>query len=447
MIENDINIGNGFSMRINFNLKGIGGKKSQIWLSTTINKERARVYTGLLIEPQFWVKTTRSQVGERAIEGGILGKVQNDYNRKINKELQKIIGYCKEYGVKVSESNLVDEAVKHSKRNFEDFMNCRIRGKEALVRKTPTNFVNAYIERKARMVNKDTQRTIVSGTIYNHNNALRRLVKFCEDRHCGFVWELFNSRLEENLTAWMIEKGYSANTISSQFSIMKVWLTEAELEGLITDKSFHRYATKVHDVDNIYLTEDEIRRIYDIDFSDEAVDGQIDNKSTIEVTRDLFVVACWTGLRFGDWKDLSKADLRDDVMVITTRKTNKTVTIPLHPLVKEIIRKYDGRLPTGIDKTHTLKHIRKCGELAGVNEEVSLTRVVGGKTCTRREPKFNFIMNHTARRAFATNMYLKDIQSISIMAITGHKTEANFLKYIKVSASEHAAIVAKGFTK
>lgn len=445
MIDNDINIGSGFVMRINFNLKGIGGQRSQIWLSTTINKERARVYTGLLIEPQYWLKKSRGEVGECAMVGGNLGSVQDKNNRKVNKELQKIIGYCKEYGVKVSQSHLMDETMEHSKRNFEGFMTCKIRGTEALVRKNPSSFVNAYIERKARMVNKGTQRTIVSGTIYNHNNALNRLVRFCEDSRCNLVWELFNSRLEENLTAWMIKKGYSANTISAQFSIMKVWLVEAELDGLLTDKYFHRYTTKVHDVDNIYLTEDEIQRIYNIDFSDEAISHLIDCKSTIEQTRDLFVVACWTGLRFGDWKDLSKADLRDDTMTITTSKTNKRVVIPLHPLVKEIIRKYNGQLPIGIDKTHTLTHIRKCGELAGINEEISLSRVVGGETRTRREPKFNFIMNHTARRAFATNMYLKGVPSISIMAITGHTTEANFLKYIKISASEHAAIVAKAF--
>ena len=37
-------------------------------MTTTINKERVRVYTGLLIEPDYWIKTTRTQVGERASE-------------------------------------------------------------------------------------------------------------------------------------------------------------------------------------------------------------------------------------------------------------------------------------------------------------------------------------------------------------------------------------------
>lgn len=54
-------------------------------------------------------------------------------------------------------------------------------------------------------------------------------------------------------------------------------------------------------------------------------------------------------------------------------------------------------------------------------------------------------MNHTARRTFATLMYLKGIPAISIMAITGHTTEENFMKYIKLDKSEHAKIVAQAF--
>lgn len=66
MVENQILINGRFSLRVNFNLKGIGGKKSQIILTTTINKERVRIYTGLLIEPEFWIKTTKTQIGRKS---------------------------------------------------------------------------------------------------------------------------------------------------------------------------------------------------------------------------------------------------------------------------------------------------------------------------------------------------------------------------------------------
>jgi len=48
------------------------------------------------------------------------------------------------------------------------------------------------------------------------------------------------------------------------------------------------------------------------------------------------------------------------------------------------------------------------------------------------------VTTHTARRSFATNMYKMGIPSITIMAITGHRTETAFLKYIKVTPQEHA---------
>ena len=52
--------------------------------------------------------------------------------------------------------------------------------------------------------------------------------------------------------------------------------------------------------------------------------------------------------------------------------------------------------------------------------------------------KWEMISSHTARRSFATNEYLNGTPSITIMAVTGHKTEKAFLKYIKVTSREHA---------
>ena len=61
-----------------------------------------------------------------------------------------------------------------------------------------------------------------------------------------------------------------------------------------------------------------------------------------------------------------------------------------------------------------------------------------GKKVTLHLEKWEMISSHTARRSFATNEYLNGTPSITIMAITGHKTEKAFLKYIKVRPKEHA---------
>ena len=442
MVENYFYIDRNFSMRVNFNLKPVG-KKSQIWITTTIEKQRARVFTKLLIAPQYWLKTTRTQLGEKASEDPAIGAVQLRHNKKVNKGLKEVLAYCKEYTQEVTAGEL-----EHTKDNFVNFLNNKLNGRDTNMKKNPLLFIKDYIERKKRMTNKTTQRNIVSGTIYNHSNTLKRLQEFCDSNRLALTWQLFNSRFEERFTAWLLEKKYSANTIASTFSIIKVWLKEAELNNIEIDKCYHSYTTKCQDVDNIYLTEEEINRLYAINFEDEAVKAVVGDKAKLEETRDLFIVACWTGLRFSDWKDLSNVEIRNnDTMVVHTRKTNETVVIPIHPMVKEIFTKYGGTFPKGVDKTHCLKHIRLCAKLANINERTTLSRVKGGNTIIKDGAKYEFVMNHTARRSFATNMYLKGVPSISIMAITGHTTEDNFLKYIKVNKDEHARIVAQAFAR
>jgi integrase len=52
--------------------------------------------------------------------------------------------------------------------------------------------------------------------------------------------------------------------------------------------------------------------------------------------------------------------------------------------------------------------------------------------------KYNLISTHTARRSFATNLFLADVPPISIMKITGHKTERAFLSYIRMTSEQNA---------
>lgn len=445
MIENEISINGTFRMRVNFNLKDTsraGGKKSQIYLTTTIKHERVRLFTGLSIEPEYWIRTSRTEVGERAREDNSLGRVQLEINKHINQELSKILSFCKEYGVEVNSPNLLsNRTVNFSRTSFEEFIKNKLANKE----QTAQTFIESYIERKKSMVNKDTMRTIGAGTIANHYYALNRLLNFCKDSRIRLTWDIFNSRFEERFTAWMNSKGYAANTIFSTFSIFKLWLCEAEYDGFNIDKSFHRFKTKGKDVDNIYLSEDEINKLYSIDFQSEEVKTIIDPREDIEKTRDLFVFACWTGLRFGDFRNLSNVEISNGIMTVHTSKTNETVKIPVHPIVLDILEKYKGCLPAISHKSNSLKHLRKCGELAGLTDRVSFARIKGGRTVIKAGQKFEFIMNHTARRSFATNMYLKGVPPISIMAVTGHRTESNFMKYIKVSKEEHARIIAAKF--
>ena len=74
----------------------------------------------------------------------------------------------------------------------------------------------------------------------------------------------------------------------------------------------------------------------------------------------------------------------------------KEVTIPIHPMVKNIIKKYNGTLPKSVDKTKTIIQIQKCGEIAHIDEPTILNRIRGGKEILIQKPKYKCITNHTA---------------------------------------------------
>ena len=83
------------------------------------------------------------------------------------------------------------------------------------------------------------------------------------------------------------------------------------------------------------------------------------------------------------------------------------------------------------------------GELAGIKAPIELDRTQGGQTVKLVLPKYELIKSHTARRSFCTNAYLSGMDSLDIMAISGHKTEKAFLRYIKVSQEERAKRIAE----
>lgn len=63
--------------------------------------------------------------------------------------------------------------------------------------------------------------------------------------------------------------------------------------------------------------------------------------------RDLFIVGCYTGLRYADLEQLN-ADMiiqSSQHIKIKTKKTGEPVVIPVHPMVKHTFDKYDGSLP------------------------------------------------------------------------------------------------------
>ena len=158
----------------------------------------------------------------------------------------------------------------------------------------------------------------------------------------------------------------------------------------------------------------------------------------IDRVRDMFLVGCYTGLRFSDLSQLKIENIQKGkrVIKVRTQKTEETVVIPIGSVVNRLIEKYDGHFPV-ISNDKMNEYLKEVGEKATLKEkEIIYTK--GGKRKREVYKKWELITVHTARRSFATNAFLQGVPSISIMKITGHRTEKNFLQYIKITQEDNA---------
>jgi type IV pilus assembly protein PilB len=119
-------------------------------------------------------------------------------------------------------------------------------------------------------------------------------------------------------------------------------------------------------------------------------------------------------------------------------KTSNTVMIPLYHIVESILNKYSYNLPKPISNQKFNDALREIAKEAKFKDGITKHITIAGKKETIFLKKWQLVSTHTARRSFATNMFKDDIPTITIMAMTGHKTESSFMKYIKITREEQA---------
>jgi integrase len=234
----------------------------------------------------------------------------------------------------------------------------------------------------------------------------------------------------------IIKKAFSLNNLGKYIQVIKTFLTWATENGFNQNLFFQSKQFKAPKVPgfSIYLNEEEVEAVYNLDLSKE---------SHLERVRDLFIVGCWTGLRFSDFTNIQPENIDGDFIKIKTFKTETPVIIPIHWMVRTILEKYKGKYPNNLPPSisnqpmnNNLKEIAKRIDLLHVT--ITKEGVRGGIKFSEKSKKYKHVVTHTARRSFATNVYKSGFPAISLMKITGHTTEKAFLAYIKVTSEENA---------
>ena len=426
---------------INFNLKSPSKEHSLLFAIIRVDGKQLRVST-----QQNVLTASFDKVKQRCFTSKEKFSMrENKHSEEVNKILDDIVSTTSRiYNSTIPDSDLF--ASIHSA--ISDLTDAK-KNENTILKMSPIEFFSYYIEQKR--VDSHTGRYIGERTKIHQRTVIKRLTDFIKDKRLPDTFATFTSKsFDQQFTDWCYStKNYKQNTVYTTYGVLKPLLNAAKAEGFEFGDAYKSLKGKCNDTDAIYLTEDEIKKMYLLDIPSLIKAGEIDAKSTIERTRDLFIIACWTGLRRSDINRLEKAtfDIVAKTISITAEKTKHQVVIPMHPMVLALYNKYKGVFPRLCDKGHTIEHLRQCARLAGIDDEVRIVENRGGKVSTLIYKKYQLVGMHTGRRSFATNMYKRRFPTIAIMRLTGHTTESNFLKYIKVSAEENAIMMAEEFFK
>ncbi len=230
-------------------------------------------------------------------------------------------------------------------------------------------------------------------------------------------------------------KKYAHATTKRKIGRVKFFCARAENENIPVHKG---YASRVYiekstvDFKHPYLNEKEIDAIFYYE----------SDNDTLNAVRDNWIIGLWTGLRVSDFLTrLDMSNINDGFIEIKTKKTNTSVSIPLHWQVKEVLKRYFGNLPPKISEQRFNKYIKDIAEELKFNQPmvgaISITENKVSRKVVDTYPKWKLITSHICRRSFCTNLFGK-VPNQVIMSVAGWSNEKMMFKYNQETNRESA---------
>lgn len=303
---------------------------------------------------------------------------------------------------------------------------------------------------------------ITVGTLKKYNVSKHLLQRYELDKKTVIQIIDVNEKFKLDFERYCLKHNYAPNTISKDLRTLKTVCNHAKHNGIKTSHQLETIKTPNYKTEKIYLTFEELQKIEEID--KRRLSDNYDN------AKDWLIISCYTGQRISDFmrftKDMIRHEKNKDGILkpfieFTQVKTDKIMTVALHPKVIEILDKRNGNFPKVISDPKYNLFIKQVCRIAKIEQKIKGSKLNDlnkdeeekkSKKETvkqyRKEsgmfPKWELITSHIGRRSFATNFY-GTIPTTYLMNVTGHSTEAMFLNYLGKSNKDLAMGITSYF--
>ncbi|MBN1330784.1 MAG: site-specific integrase, partial [Candidatus Heimdallarchaeota archaeon] len=277
---------------------------------------------------------------------------------------------------------------------------------------------NEQIKEMEKLRGKD----YAPATIIKYKNTILRLRQFLKykfKRSDVYLYEL-NYYFISEFEAFLKHKyDNSTTTCYKHYQRLTRMIRQAMHKGYLEKYPFENYKIRMPKKKIEYLTQEEINRIEQKEFS----------VSRLNTIRDIFIFCCYTGLAYAEVESLAPENITTGMdgdlwLNIHRKKTNKDYQVPLLPKSLDILEKYKnhpiclkrGRclpVPSNVKYNAYLKEV---GDMAGI-------------------PNDKPLVSHLARKTFACTIGLANGMNIGVLSkILGHAS-------IQVTLDSYATVI------
>ncbi|OQD44027.1 hypothetical protein BUL40_00275 [Croceivirga radicis] len=419
------------------NIKYYPYKKSgtcKVYLRLSIGRHKDfRLSTGLTIkEAKDWNESKN------------LPKTNSAHNKSLKNRLNDLTKAIEEFIDEVEKAenkSILDIESKELKKLIQHFNNLE-----------PTKefdylipFAKWYCEdlKKRTYIRNNVKSYFKQNTIDKYLNFLKVLEKY--QNHLGKRIKIkdVNNAFANDLLDFLTDvEPKSINTKGRYIKRLKTIIKDAQLNGYQVDPDYLNIKGFTDENIVTYLTFEEIDKIIDKKMPTER----------LQIAKDWFIISCFTAQRISDLHRFTKNNIQKidggDYIVLKQFKTNKNLEIPIHHIVRDVLKRHNNDFPPKFTDNEQSQRsllsslIKEVCRISGIREKVK-GRYNGIKGTY---PKYKLISNHTGRRSFACNFYNSgNWTTQEIMNITGHVNEKNFLTYIDKSDSTLSRIARSKF--
>lgn len=292
------------------------------------------------------------------------------------------------------------------------------------VSKNTNDFFKVYdlFLKDKRDDNSDQANTQTTISRYEYNKTL--LEDFQTNTSYNLRFNTINKDFYNSYIRYCVEvKKHSANTLSRNIGLFKTFMNWALANKFTYNNEFSQFKNiKRFKTDEIALTKQQVDDIYEFDLK---------KNEKLKRVRDLFIFGCSTGMRYSNYSKVKKNDIVDDfINVIDVKDRSKSLSIPLNKYSKDILEKYDYKLPK-ISNQKFNDYLKELFEKMEYNQLVKKTMRYGNDIIETESAFSDRISSHTARRSFITIMKNEGVPDKVIMSYTGHKSIEVFNNYYR----------------